>query len=41
MSAAFCPLTKGECCEDCSWAAVEYEIDEDGVARYIDEHILR
>lgn len=29
----FCPLTKEECRDDCSWCDVQYTMDDDGIER--------
>lgn len=32
MCKALCPLLDRPCTEDCAWADVQYELNEDGVA---------
>lgn len=32
MSNVLCPLLDRPCTEDCAWADVQYELNEDGVA---------
>lgn len=31
----FCPLTKENCRDDCAWADIAVELDEDGVTREV------
>ena len=32
---SFCPLTKENCREDCAWADIVYNMDEDGIDKEI------
>ena len=36
----WCPLSKEQCREDCGWADVVYDINDDGITRYINCSIL-
>ena len=31
----WCPLRKDKCREDCAWADIAYNIDDDGITKYV------
>ena len=31
----WCPLSKEKCREDCAWADVSYDMDDDGITKYV------
>lgn len=31
----WCPLSQNECRDDCAWADVAYDMDDDGITKYV------
>lgn len=32
----FCPITRDKCKDDCAWAILSYDMNDDGITRYLD-----